>query len=74
MAPRTPKDPGKDSAAKPAKPVKAEAPAAKAKPAASKPSTSRKAFSMYSNGRCSGATAAHVMALRGSRCPMGSGR
>ncbi|MFN5998166.1 MAG: HU family DNA-binding protein [Paracoccaceae bacterium] len=37
MAPRTPKDPGKDSAAKPAKPVKAEAPAAKAKPAASKP-------------------------------------
>jgi Bacterial DNA-binding protein len=37
MAPRTPKDPGKDTAAKTAKPAKAEAPAAKAKPAAAKP-------------------------------------
>jgi Bacterial DNA-binding protein len=38
MAPRTPKDPGKDPATKPAKPAKADAPTAKAKPApAAKP-------------------------------------
>lgn len=37
MAPRTPKAPGKDPATKPAKPVKTDAPSAKANAAAAKP-------------------------------------